>query len=65
MRKIAAAGVHCNAMENIRAFADTLRTNIERVIVGKRETIDTLILALLCDCLLYTSPTRCAPTSNA
>jgi MoxR-like ATPase len=30
-------------------FADTLRTNIQTVIVGKRETIDTLIIALLCE----------------
>jgi MoxR-like ATPase len=36
-------------MENIRAFADALRANVERVIVGKRETIDALILALLCE----------------
>ncbi len=30
-------------------FADTLRANIQKVIVGKRETIDTLIIALLCE----------------
>lgn len=36
-------------MDQIRSFADALRTNVERVIVGKRETIDTLIIALLCE----------------
>ncbi|MBK8795064.1 MoxR family ATPase [Caldilinea sp.] len=33
----------------IRNFAEVLRTNVQRVIVGKRETIDTLIIALLCE----------------
>ncbi|MFZ1771010.1 MAG: AAA family ATPase, partial [Caldilinea sp.] len=33
----------------IRNFAEVLRANVQRVIVGKRETIDTLIIALLCE----------------
>ena len=33
----------------IRNVAEVLRTNVQRVIVGKRETIDTLIIALLCE----------------
>ena len=36
-------------MNTIREFADSLRINIEHVIVGKRAIIDTLILALLCE----------------
>jgi MoxR-like ATPase len=36
-------------MENIRAFAESIRTNVEQVIVGKREMVDTLIVALLCE----------------
>ncbi|MFO7631185.1 MAG: MoxR family ATPase [Caldilinea sp.] len=30
-------------------FADVLRANVQKVIVGKRETIDTLLIALLCE----------------
>jgi MoxR-like ATPase len=41
------SGVHCRAMENIRAFADALRANVERVIVGKRSVIELLLAALL------------------
>ena len=33
----------------IQQFAQTLRTNIQKVIVGKQEVIDTLIMALLCE----------------
>ena len=33
----------------IRNFAEVLRANIQKVIVGKRETIDALIIALLCE----------------
>ncbi len=36
-------------MDEIRTFADAVRANVERVIVGKRETIDTLLVALLCE----------------
>ena len=36
-------------MDQIRSFADAVRANVERVIVGKRETIDTLLIALLCE----------------
>jgi MoxR-like ATPase len=36
-------------MDEIRSFADAVRANVERVIVGKRETIDTLLVALLCE----------------
>ena len=36
-------------MDQIRSFADTVRANVERVIVGKRETIDILLVALLCE----------------
>ena len=36
-------------MDDIRTFADAVRANVERVIVGKRETIDTLLVALLCE----------------
>ncbi len=36
-------------MDEIRGFADAVRANVERVIVGKRETIDTLLVALLCE----------------
>lgn len=33
----------------IQQFAETIRTNIQKVIVGKQEIIDTLIMALLCE----------------
>ena len=33
----------------IQNFAATLRANVQKVIVGKQETIDTLIIALLCE----------------
>ena len=33
----------------IQQFAETLRTNVQKVIVGKQEVIDTLIIALLCE----------------
>jgi MoxR-like ATPase len=33
----------------IQHFAATLRTNVQKVIVGKQEVIDTLIIALLCE----------------
>ena len=36
-------------MDEIRSFADAVRANVEQVIVGKRETIDTLLVALLCE----------------
>ncbi len=36
-------------MDEIRSFAETVRANVARVIVGKQETIDTLIVALLCE----------------
>ena len=36
-------------MDQIRSFADSVRANVERVIVGKRETIDILLVALLCE----------------
>jgi MoxR-like ATPase len=36
-------------MDDICGFAEAVRTNVEQVIVGKRETIDTLLVALLCE----------------
>ena len=36
-------------MEQIKEFADNLRANIRTVIVGKDQTIDALIIALLCE----------------
>jgi MoxR-like ATPase len=36
-------------MDEIRGFVEAVRTNVERVIVGKQETIDTLLVALLCE----------------
>ncbi len=37
------------ALEAIQQFAEKIRQNVEQVIVGKREVIDTLIIALLCE----------------
>ncbi|MCC6170319.1 MAG: MoxR family ATPase [Caldilineaceae bacterium] len=37
------------AIEEIRQFAQQIRQNVEQVIVGKTEVIDTLIIALLCE----------------
>ena len=37
------------ALEEIQRFAEQIRQNVEQVIVGKREVIDTLIVALLCE----------------
>lgn len=37
------------AREAIQQFAQQIRDNVEQVIVGKREVIDTLIIALLCE----------------
>jgi MoxR-like ATPase len=37
------------AREAIQTFAQQIRQNVEQVIVGKREVIDTLIVALLCE----------------
>jgi MoxR-like ATPase len=36
-------------MDEIRNFAEAMRANVEKVIVGKQETIDSLIVALLCE----------------
>jgi MoxR-like ATPase len=36
-------------MDEIRSFAEAVRANVERVIVGKRDTIDILLVALLCE----------------
>jgi len=36
-------------MDEIRSFAASVRANVEKVIVGKSETVDTLLLALLCE----------------
>jgi MoxR-like ATPase len=36
-------------VEPIRAMAERARDNVERVIVGKRDTIDLLLVALLCE----------------
>ncbi|MDQ3249790.1 MAG: MoxR family ATPase [Chloroflexota bacterium] len=36
-------------MEAIQQFVQTITTNVEKVIVGKTEVIETLILALLCE----------------
>ena len=36
------------SLAEIPAFADTVRQNIARVIVGKAETVDLLLVALLC-----------------
>jgi MoxR-like ATPase len=35
-------------LEAIQPFAETVRTNVARVIVGKREAVDLLLTALLC-----------------
>jgi MoxR-like ATPase len=37
------------AREAIQKFAQQIRQNVEQVIVGKRDVIDTLIIALLCE----------------
>ncbi len=37
------------AREAIQHFAQQIRQNVEQVIVGKRDVIDTLIIALLCE----------------
>jgi len=37
------------ALEAIQAFAGKIRQNVGEVIVGKREVVDTLIVALLCE----------------
>ncbi len=37
------------AREAIEQFAQQIRQNVEKVIVGKRDVIDTLIIALLCE----------------
>ncbi len=37
------------ALEAIQEFAAKIRQNVGEVIVGKREVIDTLIVALLCE----------------
>src|SRR3954468_20742541 len=36
-------------MDEIRGFAEAVRANVERVIVGKQETIDMVLVALLCE----------------
>ncbi len=36
-------------MDEIRSFAETLIANVERVIVGKRDVLETLVIALLCE----------------
>lgn len=36
-------------MDTIRAFADPIVANVEKVIVGQRETIELLLVALLCE----------------
>lgn len=37
------------ALEEIQQFAQQIRSNVEQVIVGKGEVIDTLVIALLCE----------------
>ncbi|MDI9547299.1 MAG: MoxR family ATPase [Chloroflexota bacterium] len=37
------------AVEDIQSFAATLRANIEQVIVGKPDVVETLTIALLCE----------------
>ncbi len=37
------------AIEEIQRFAQQIRQNVEQVIVGKGEVIDTLVIALLCE----------------
>ena len=36
-------------MEEIQRFAQTIIQNVERVIVGKADVIETLVIALLCE----------------
>jgi MoxR-like ATPase len=36
-------------MPNIQEFASAIITNVEKVIVGKRDTIELLLVALLCE----------------
>ena len=56
--------------QEIKPFAQKIIANVERVIIGKRDTLELLLVALLCEghvlledvpgvgktCLLYTSP---------
>ena len=35
-------------MENVRAFGERLVSNVERVIVGKRDVVELSLIALLC-----------------
>ena len=35
-------------MTNVQEFSDRLVTNIEEVIVGKRETVEFAVITLLC-----------------
>src|SRR5439155_16567707 len=37
------------AVRKVQALGETLRNNVERVIIGKREMIDLLLVALLSD----------------
>jgi MoxR-like ATPase len=36
-------------MNNIQKFATQITENVERVIIGKRDTIELLMVALLCE----------------
>ncbi len=36
-------------MENIQPFAQTVIDNVEKVIIGKRETLELMLVALLCE----------------
>ena len=36
-------------MDNIQQFAQTIIDNVEKVIIGKREVLDLMLVALLCE----------------
>jgi MoxR-like ATPase len=36
-------------MENVQQFAQAVSDNVEKVIIGKRETLDLMLVALLCE----------------
>ena len=44
-------------MNEIQEFSRRVLDNVERVIIGKRDALELVMVAILCDCLLYTS--RC------
>jgi len=41
--------IQWSTMENIQPFAQTVIDNVEKVIIGKRETLELMLVALLCE----------------